>query len=254
MTKGGIVMNDSTIAILFLVFAMISFFLEKIPVWTTAIIVLIGYIVTGVLTPSEAFAGFTNSSVLLFMAMFIVGDALFVTGAATKIGALVTKYAKTEKQAILLIILTSGLLSGFLSNTGTAAIYIPIVMGICKSSGYSKKRLLMPIVVGVGLGGSLTLLGTPPNLIASGQLEAAGLQGFGVFEFTPVALPLFIAGMIFYAIIGVKLLPEVGNESETNNSAASIYDQDIDFSNVPKFREYMAYIIMIVTIIAMVLN
>lgn len=86
--------------------------------------VLIGLIVTGVLEPKEAFAGFTDSAVLLYMAMFIVGDALFLTRASTKLGGLVTKFAKTEKQSIILIMLISGIGSGFLSNTGTAAIFI----------------------------------------------------------------------------------------------------------------------------------
>src|SRR5690625_3754447 len=100
--------TDIIITIVFLVFAMVMFFLEKIPVTCTSMIVLIGFIVTGILEPKEAFAGFIDSSVLLFMAMFIVGDALFVTGAAAKIGNLLIRYAKTEKQSILFIMVISG--------------------------------------------------------------------------------------------------------------------------------------------------
>src|SRR5699024_6039853 len=104
------------------IFAMVMFFWEKFPVEFTAMAVLIGLIVTGVLEPKEAFAGFTDSAVLLYMAMFIVGDALFLTGAATKLGGLVTKFSQTEKHSIILIMIISGIASGFLSNAGTAAI------------------------------------------------------------------------------------------------------------------------------------
>lgn len=241
---------EIAITLFFLIFAMVMFFIEKIPVEWTAMIVLVGLIVTGILEPQEAFKGFTDSSVLLFMAMFIVGDALFVTGAANKIGNVVKKYAKTERQTIFLIMLTSGLASGILSNTGTAAIYIPIIIGIAKSSGYSRSRLLMPLVASVSLGGALTLLGSPPNIIVSAQLEAAGLRPFGVFDFTPVGLPIFIAGMIFYLLIGYKLLPDgSGDELHADDS---VYDEDVDYSKIPASKTNMSIIILILTVIAMV--
>lgn len=237
------------ITIGFLIFAMTMFFWEKFPVAFTAMTVLIGLIVTGVLEPKEAFAGFTDSAVLLYMAMFIVGDALFLTGAATKLGGLVTKFAKTEKQSTILIMLVSGIASGFLSNTGTAAIFIPIIVGIAKSAGYSRSKMLMPLVGSVAMGGSLTLLGSPPNIIASAQLEASGYEPFGIFEFTPIALPIFIAGIIYYILIGTKLLPEGDSGS---SELDSVYDQDMDYSNVEQWKSTMSVVIMVFTVIAMV--
>ena len=240
---------EITVTILFLVFAMIMFFWEKIPVAFTAMIVLVGLVVTKVLEPKEAFAGFTDSAVLLFMAMFIVGDALFVTGAATKIGGLVTKFAKTEKQTIIFVMIIAGIASGFLSNTGTAAIFIPIIIGIAKSAGYSRSRILMPLVAAVAMGGNLTLLGSPPNLIASAQLEAAGYEGFAIFEFMPIAIPILVIGIIYFILIGTKLLPDGSGDDRAEES---VYDLDIEYDKVPKWKTTMSVVIMVFTVIAMV--
>lgn len=243
-------MDPIVITILFLIFAMVMFFTEKIPVAFTSMIVLVGFILTGVLTPEEAFAGFTNSTVLLFMAMFIVGDALFVTGAANKIGSLVTKYAKSEKHAIIIIMIASGLLSGFLSNTGTAAIFIPIILGIAKSGNYSRSRLLMPLVAAAAMGGNLTLLGAPGNMIAYSQLEMAGLEPFGIFEFTKIALPILVAGIIYYATIGYKLLPAAGERKFFD--ATSSYEEEVSFEDVPRWKTVASVIVMIMTVLGMV--
>ena len=123
-------MSSSTITLLFLAFAIIMFIWEKIPLGLTAVICAVGLTLTGVLSPSDAFAGFVNSNVILCVAMFVVGQALFETGMANKIGGLVTKFAKTERQLIVAIMVIVGIMSGFLSNTGTAAVLIPVVCGI----------------------------------------------------------------------------------------------------------------------------
>lgn len=241
---------EIVITIGLLIFAMVMFFFEVLPVSITAMIVLVAYILTGILEPAEAFQGFTNSSVLLYLALFVIGDALFITGAASRIGELVKKYSKSERVTIILIMLTAGLCSGFLSNTGTAAIFIPIIIGISKSTGYSRSRLLMPLVAAAAMGGNLTLLGSPPNLIASSQLEEAGLEGFGVFEFTKIALPIFIAGIVYYTLLGYKLLLDKQKMIVSDDN--SIYDMDIDFDEVPRYKMIMSVIIMIITVLGMV--
>lgn len=139
-------MSQVTITLLFLLFAIVMFMWEKIPLGLTSMIVCVGLVVTGVLDWKTAFSGFIDSNVILFVAMFIVGGALFETGMANKIGGVVTHFAKTEKQLIVAIMLIVGVMSGFLSNTGTAAILIPVVIGIAAKSGYSRSRLLMPLV------------------------------------------------------------------------------------------------------------
>ena len=140
-------MDSSIITLIFLVFAIVMFAWEKIPLAVTAMIVAIGLVITGVLKPEEAFAGFVDSNVLLFMAMFIVGGAFFETGMAQKIGGIVTKFAKTERQLIISVMLITGLMSGVLSNTGTAAVLIPVVIGIAAKSGFSRSTLLLPLVL-----------------------------------------------------------------------------------------------------------
>lgn len=143
-------MSPSTITLLFLAFAVVMFVFEKIPLGVTSMIVCCGLVVTGVLDVKTAFAGFIDSNVILFVAMFIVGGALFETGMANKIGGIVTKFAKSERMLIIAIMVIVGLMSGVLSNTGTAAILIPVVIGIAAKSGYSRSRLLMPLVFGAG--------------------------------------------------------------------------------------------------------
>ena len=108
--------------------------------------------------------------------MFVVGQALFETGMANKIGGLVTKFAKTEKTLIVAIMVIVGVMSGFLSNTGTAAVLIPVVCGIADESGYSRSRLLMPLVFAAALGGNLSIIGAPGNLMGVNALQEMGLS------------------------------------------------------------------------------
>lgn len=147
-------MSSSTITLLFLLFAVIMFVLEKIPLGVTSMIVCCGLVVTRVLDVKTAFAGFIDSNVILFVAMFIVGGALFETGMANKIGGIVTKFASSERTLIVAIMVIVGVMSGVLSNTGTAAVLIPVVIGIAAKSGYSRSRLLMPLVFAAAMGGN----------------------------------------------------------------------------------------------------
>ena len=194
-------MSPSTITLLFLLFAVVMFVLEKIPLGVTSMIVCIGLTITDVLDVQTAFAGFTDSNVILFVAMFIVGGALFETGMANKIGGIVTRFAKTERMLIVAIMVIVGLMSGVLSNTGTAAVLIPVVIGIAAKSGYKRSKLLMPIL---------------------------------------------IAGILFYATIGYKLLPECDPKEE------EAFDTKRDFDQVPKWKQWMSLIILILTLLAMI--
>ena len=239
-------MSPSTITLLFLLFAVIMFVLEKIPLGVTSMIVCIGLVVTGVLDVKTAFAGFIDSNVILFVAMFIVGGALFETGMANKIGSLVTKFAKTERMLIIAIMVIVGVMSGVLSNTGTAAVLIPVVIGIAAKSGYSRSRLLMPLVFAAAMGGNLSLIGAPGNLIAQSALQEIGLS-FGFFEYAIVGAPILIAGILFYATIGYKLLP-----NKKSSDGDSIFDEVRDFNDVPKWKQVLSLVILILTLIGMI--
>ena len=173
-------MSQATITLLFLLFAVIMFVWEKIPLGLTSMIVCVGLVVTGVLDWKVAFSGFIDSNVILFVSMFIVGGALFETGMANRIGGLVTHFAKSERQLIVAIMVIVGVMSGFLAKTGTAAILIPVVIGIAAKSGYSRSRLLMPLVFAAAMGGNLSLIGAPGNMIAQSAMEGMG-KSFGFF-------------------------------------------------------------------------
>ena len=169
-------MSQTTITLLFLVFTIISFILEKIPLGLTASICAIGLTLTGVVDATTTFSQYVNSNVILCVGMFVVGQALFETGMANKIGGLVTKFARTEKTLIIAIMVIVGVMSGFLSNTGTAAVLIPVVCGIADESGYSRSRLLMPLVFAAALGGNLSIIGAPGNLMGVNALQEMGYE------------------------------------------------------------------------------
>lgn len=239
-------MSQAVITLLFLAFAVVMFVTELIPLGLTSMIVCVGLVLTGVLDVSSAFSGFIDSNVILFVAMFIVGGALFETGMANAIGGLVTKFAKTERGLIVAIMVIVGLMSGVLSNTGTAAILIPVVIGIAAKSGYRRSRLLMPLVFAAAMGGNLSLIGAPGNMIAQSVLKEAGLK-FGFFEYAIVGLPILAAGILFYATIGFRFLP---NHEATDDG--TVFDEQHDFSKVPKWKKILSLVVLIATLLGMI--
>ncbi len=242
-------MSPAVITLLFLLFAIIMFVTEKLPLGVTSMIVCVGLVVTGVLNISDAFKGFIDSNVILFVAMFIVGGALFETGMANEIGGIVTRFAKSERMLIIAIMVIVGIMSGFLSNTGTAAVLIPVVIGIAAKSGFKRSRLLMPLVFAAAMGGNLSLIGAPGNMIAQSTLEPLGLK-FGFFEYAVVGLPILAAGILFYATIGFKLLPNHDPRADDN----SVFDEVKDFSKVPQWKKILSLVILVLTLLAMILE
>ena len=238
-------MSPATITLLFLLFAIVMFVWEKIPLGVTSMIICVGLVVTGVLDWKTAFAGFIDSNVILFVAMFIVGGALFETGMANKIGGVVTHFAKTERQLIIAIMIIVGLMSGVLSNTGTAAVLIPVVIGIAAKSGYSRSRLLMPLVFAAALGGNLSIIGAPGNLMGVNALQEMGLST-SFFMYAPVGVPMLILGILYFAFIGYRFLPD------GKNAVTEEVGEQKDFSNVPKWKQEVSLIVLILVILAMI--
>ena len=183
-------MSASTITILFLIFAIVSFILDA----------------------SQTFSGYVNSNVILCVGMFVVGQALFETGMANKIGGVVTRFAKNEKILMVAIMVIVGVMSGFLSNTGTAAVLIPVVCGIADESGYSRSRLLMPLVFAAALGGNLSIIGAPGNLMGVDALQNLG-EETGFFMYAPIGIPMLLAGIVYFVFIGYRLLPKTSAKS-----------------------------------------
>ena len=238
-------MSPSTITLLFLVFAIVMFILEKIPLGLTATIVAIGLNVTGVLGSADTFAGYVNNNVILCVGMFVVGQALFETGMANKIGSVVTKFAKSERILIIAIMVIVGVMSGFLSNTGTAAVLIPVVCGIADESGYSRGKLLMPLVFAAALGGNLSIIGAPGNLMGIDAMNNLGIKT-SFFEYATVGAPMLIIGIIYFAFIGYRFLP--------NTSGEGTADKQKDYSNVPKWKQITSLVVLILVILAMILE
>ena len=238
-------MSQTTITLLFLTFTIISFILEKIPLGLTATICALGLTLTGVLDASTTFAQYVNSNVILCVGMFVVGQALFETGMANKIGGIVTKFARTERTLIIAIMVIVGVMSGLLSNTGTAAVLIPVVCGIADESGYSRSRLLMPLVFAAALGGNLSIIGAPGNLMGVNALQEMGLST-SFFMYAPGGVPMLILGIIYFVFLGYRFLPD-GTEA----GGAAVEAQK-DFSNVPKWKQVISLVVLIVVIIAMI--
>ncbi|MDK1760709.1 MULTISPECIES: SLC13 family permease [Klebsiella] len=239
-------MEPITITLCLLVFAIIMFVWEKVPLAVTSMVVCVALVLTGVLDLKQAFAGFIDSNVILFVAMFIVGGALFETGMANKVGGVITHFAKMEKQLIFIIMVVVGVMSGFLSNTGTAAVLIPVVIGVAAKSGFTRSRLLMPLVFAAALGGNLSLIGAPGNLIAQSALQNIG-SGFGFFEYAKVGLPMLVCGILYFLTIGYKFLPNNSNSSEVG----SIGEQR-DYSHVPRWKQILSLVVLIATILGMI--
>lgn len=236
-------MNPTVLTLCFLGFAIVMFVLEKIPLALTATILSLGLCVTGVLSPSDAFKGYVNSNVILCVGMFVVGQALFETGMANKIGGLVTRFAKSERQLIIAIMVIVGVMSGFLSNTGTAAVLIPVVCGIADESGFSRSRLLMPLVFAAALGGNLSIIGAPGNLMGVNALQELGLPT-SFFLYAPVGIPMLVAGILYFALFGYRLLPDA---KATGEVAAQR-----DYSDVPRWKQIMSLVVLLVVILAMI--
>ena len=155
--------------------------------------------------------GLADSTVVLFGGMFVVGAAMFYTGLAQKIGGgVVRMFGKGENSLMFGIMIIAALMSAVLSNTGTTACLIPVVMGICANAKISASRELMPLAFAAGLGGTITLIGTPPNILANVALKAAGMPElqFGFFEYAWIGIPITIAGIVYMMFIGKYLLPE----------------------------------------------
>ncbi len=201
--------RDARVTLIVLGLAAFFFITELIPLAITAMSVPVILILANVLTAAQGFAGLSNSNVILFAGMFVVGASLFETGVAKLIGDKIVGVAGGSEIGLTLGVMTiAALLSAVLSNTGTTAVLLPVCIGIANSAGWNRGRILMPLALAAGLGGTLTLVGTPPNLVVNGVLSTAGLRQFGFFEFALAGGPVTIAGFAFLLTIGRALIPD----------------------------------------------
>ena len=173
-----------------------------------ALLAVIALMLTRVLTPDEALAGFSDDLVLIIAGLFVVGGGLFRTGVAAVLGDRLARIAGTEPVRLLVVLMVSvAVLSAVMSSTGTVAIFLPVAVALSRKAGLAPSKLLIPLAFGSLLGGMLTLIGTPPNIVVARELESRGLEPFGFFEFSPLGLVMLVLGVVFMAVIGRRLLP-----------------------------------------------
>lgn len=223
----------------------IFFVTELVPLAITSLSGAIALGLLGVISPKAVFSGLSDSTVVLFAGMFVVGGALFYTGLAQKIGIAVVKRAGTNENSLMFaVMLVTAVMSSVLSNTGTAAALLPVVVGICSVAKIPASRQLMPMAFAAGIGGIITMVGTPPNIIANGALKAAGLQQFGFFEFAWIGVPLTVATIAFMMLVGKRFLPKhiISGDVEV--------EQEVDeVSNDPRKQLYAGLILAGVVVV-----
>lgn len=234
-------MSPAVQTLIVLAIMAVFFVTEIIPLAITSLGGAIALALMGIISSQEAFSGLSDSTVVLFAGMFVVGGALFYTGLAQKIGETVVSKAGTSENGLMFAIMAvTATMSAFLSNTGTAAALLPVVVGICAVAKIPASRQLMPLAFAAGIGGIITMVGTPPNIIVNGALNKAGVTPFGFFEFAWIGIPLTIATILFMMTIGKRFLPnhiieDVG-EVEQEVSADKV-------SNDPKKQLYSGLIL-----------
>lgn len=207
--------SDMWIALIILGAAILLFITEWLRVDVVALGVLVALMLTGLLTPDEAISGFSNSAVLTIASLFVVGGAVLQTGLAGTLGRRILAIAGNSPiKLIATIMLTVALLSAFMSDAGTVAVLLPAIVSLAISAQISTSKLLIPLSYGALLGGAMTLIGTPPNIIVNDLLHEQGLSPFAFFDYTPIGMVILLAGTIFMILMGRRLLPDYKPKQE----------------------------------------
>jgi di/tricarboxylate transporter len=196
------------LTLIIIVMALVLFATEKFRVDLIALIVLLVVSITGLVSKEEVFSGFANPAVITIWAVYIVSGGLFKTGVADILGSMILRLSGTgEARLIAVIMLVCGILSAFMNNVGAVAVLMPAVIGISKKTKIPVSKLLIPLAFSSLLGGTMTLIGTPANILAQGILVEKGLPSFGFFEITPMGAIVLLTGIIYMVLIGRHLLP-----------------------------------------------
>ncbi|MCU6709845.1 SLC13 family permease [Paenibacillus sp. J5C_2022] len=190
-----------------------------------AIMALILLVVLDILNPAEALSGFANSVVIMMIGLFIVGGGIFHTGLARQVSGRLLKLAgQNETKLLVTVMLASSFIGAFVSNTGTVAVMLPIVVSLAMSAGVSPGRLLMPLAFASSLGGTLTLIGTPPNMVIRETLMKAGVTELTFFSFTPVGAVALAIGTVLIIVLSKFLLPKSSGDKEGGKKRRSLQE------------------------------
>lgn len=223
---------DPIIVIGLLLVAVVLFATEKISVDLVTLTLLCVLVLTGILNVQEAFAGFGNEVIVMLGSIFIIGAALRDTGVLDTLGSVLARITGGHPQRVAAGMMGSvGVISAFMNNTTVTAMFLGPVVGMARRLHISPSRLLMPLSFASILGGTCTLIGTSTNVAVSGAMKHQGLTEVGMFEITPVGIVLFITGMVYMLVIGMKWVPE-RDRAESLVEDASI-------------REYLAEVVIL---------
>ncbi|MBU2948040.1 SLC13 family permease [Zobellia uliginosa] len=219
--------------LLFVILAItIAFFIwGKFPPDVVALMSMLALYLVGILNMEESLSGFSNPTVIMIAALFIIGEGLARTGWTALAGKKFVEWAgKSKSKLLVLVTLGSGVLSGFVSNTGTVAALLPVTVSAAWRAGTLPSKLLMPVAFGSNTGGLLTLTGTPPNIIVSNVLTENGIPSFSFFEFALVGIPLLLIVILYFRFIGYKLLPNHETEDRPVNIDSEVHKWITNYS------------------------
>ena len=228
---------EIAIVLTILTLAITLFITEWVPMDVVALMVLGSLALTGVVNPTEAFSGFSSPAVVTVWAILILSGGLARTGVAGWIGHRMLRLAgESEARLLLIIMLTAGVLSGFMNSIGVASLFLPVVIDIARRTNRPPSKLLMPLAFAALLGGLTTLIGTPPNILISEALRDANLAPFKMFDYTPVGVAALLAGTLFMVLIGRHLLPARDITKESSSS------RSVDIKELYGLPEHMLFL------------
>lgn len=220
--------------------AIALFVSERLPADVVSLLAMLGLTLTGLLLPAEALASFANPVVITIGSVFVVSAALFQTGVATRLGRTIVRLAgDSEPRLIAALMIGAALLSGVMNNVAATAVFIPVVIGIGLSTGRAPSRLLLPVSFAAIVGGTLTLIGTPPNLIVSQALTQGGFPPFGFLDVTPIGVLSVLVTILFMVTLGRRWLPDRPLEDKLQR--AQLPSQLLDLYRLPE-RIFTLYV------------
>ena len=201
--------------------ALVLFIGGWLSVDLVGLLVLSALALTGLVTATEALAGFSSPAVVTVWAMFILSAGLTRTGVAHQLGVPLQRFAKgSEVVLVIALMVAASLLSALINTITVAAILLPTAMELARRSGRPPARLLMPLSLGCLLGGPFTGISTPPNILVTDALRTAGLEPFAIFDFSPITAAIVVVGIIFTVLVGLHFLPKPSTEAATDKGAS----------------------------------
>ncbi|WP_090172702.1 SLC13 family permease [Neolewinella agarilytica] len=225
-------MSSAIITLLIALVAVILFVTEWLTVDVVAMLLIVGLVSTGIISPAEGLEGFSNGATLTVAFMFVLSAALLKTGALQMVaGRMAERFRRRPRYATLLLMLMVAFVSAFINNTPVVAVFIPIVVRIAASAKINPSKLLIPLSYASILGGMCTLIGTSTNILVSGIAESKGINGFSIFTLAPIGLVLLAIGVVYLTYFGSRLLPN----REAENSLADQF----------ALHDYMAEIVIL---------